>query len=55
MDQPLTQRLDQQFGRNKTVVDQREGIEAKTEIWLLKSINHPILGPLSLLQVKIYT
>ncbi len=55
MDQPLTQRLDQQFGRNKTVVDHHEGIEAKTESWLLKSITHPLLGTLSLLKVKIYT
>lgn len=41
--------------RSQTFVNREKGKESKTEFHLMKTINHKVLGPLSLVNVKLYT
>lgn len=55
IDKPLARSYDKKFDRSHVKIDYREGQEAKTECWLEKAFTHPLLGPLSLVRVKIHT
>ena len=52
---PLTKTYNKERDRSQVSVDFDDGLEAKTECWLDKFINHPVLGPVSLLRIKIHT
>jgi len=52
---PLTKSYNKTSDRSQVKVDFDEWLEAKTECRLEKFIQHPLLGPISLLKVKIHT
>ncbi|MCX6825171.1 MAG: RluA family pseudouridine synthase [candidate division SR1 bacterium] len=52
---PLTKTYNKESDRSQVRVDYDEGLEATTECWLERFIQHPLLGPISLLKVKIHT
>ena len=52
---PLTKSYNKESDRSQVKVDFDDGLEAKTECRLEKFIKHPLLGPISLLKVKIHT
>lgn len=55
IEKPLLKTYDKKFDRSKVTVDYDEWIEAKTECRSEKLIKHPVLGPISLLKIKIHT
>lgn len=55
IDKPITKSYNKQLDRSQVQIDYKDGLEAKTECWLEECIQHPILGPVSLLKVKIHT
>lgn len=55
IDTPLFKWFDKKTGRAKVFVNHEQGQSAKTTAHLLKHIEHPKLGDISLLKVKIYT
>ncbi len=54
IEKPLKKIYNKKFDRSQMIVD-REGLESKTEFWTERTINHHVLGVISLLRVKIYT
>ncbi|EKD25035.1 MAG: hypothetical protein ACD_80C00130G0006 [uncultured bacterium (gcode 4)] len=52
---PLTKTYEKEFDRSQVKVDYDTGLEATTECRLEKTIQHPLLGTISLLKVKIHT
>ncbi len=52
---PLTKSYNKISDRSQVKVDFDEWLESKTECRLEKFIQHPLLGPISLLKVKIHT
>ena len=55
IDTPLFKGFDKKTGKAKVFVNHEQGQSAKTEAKLLQSTNHPQLGAISLIQVKIFT
>ncbi len=55
IDKPITKSYNKISDRSQVKIDYREGLEARTECRLEKFIQHPLLGPISLLKVKIHT
>lgn len=52
---PLVKLYNKALDRSQVKVDYDEWLEAKTECRLEKFIKHPLLGPISLLKIKIHT
>lgn len=52
---PLSKTYNKELDRSQVKIDYDDWLEAKTECRLEKFIQHPILGPISLLRVKIHT
>lgn len=58
INKPLKKIFSGKFQRGKTIIsniDDQEAKEAKTNCWLEKSINHHILGQISLVKIQIET
>lgn len=55
MNHPVEKYFDRKFGRSQMCVDKKKGMIARTEAWLERFIDHPELGPISLIKVKIHT
>jgi len=55
INKPLLKSYNKEFDTSQVRVDYNEWLDAKTECWLEKYFVHPILGPLSLLKIKIHT
>ena len=55
IEEPLFRGFNKKYGRAQMFVNHEMGIEAKTELWLDKTITHKDLGDISLIRVKLYT
>lgn len=55
IDKPLAKTYNKKFDRGQMHVDEKDGVEAKTECRCQKVIYHPLLGQLSLVKVKLHT
>jgi len=55
INKPIAKSYNKTSDRSQVTIDYDEGLEARTECWLEKFIQHPELGPVSLLKIKIHT
>lgn len=55
IDKAIEKTYSTKFGRAQMQVNTDEGLDSKTECWLEKSFQHPLLGTISLVRVKLYS
>lgn len=55
MNEPLFKWMSAKLGRAQVFVNKEKGVDAKTELQLISTKTDPILGPISLIKVKLYT
>lgn len=55
IDKPLTKTYNEKFERGQMHIDEKNGVEAKTECRCEKVVYHALLGQLSLVKIKLHT